>query len=469
MAVFPVEDLSQGNNGVNFEFSEFISHSLEEKGLDIVPMDQLISFMARKRIRRLGYLDSGTMHKLSVDLGAQYIVFTTISQLEEENDLSLGLIIQILRTADGALIWSKSQALSCSDTRRILAVDEPQSVHDLRLYLADDLFAGFSFDHVPHTDHEPGEVIIEEVEITPQHAQPGTEVTCTITISRKDAPNSPINCLLAVEGNDYYKMDPYRKSKLRASWFASNKEGSKPVSLIIEFASDKKIMYLGSYAVDNTPPEVDIRLKGIELDKRIIFGNKLPIIPIWKKREPLSKWQISIIKKGGKVVLTNEGTGALPPRFDWKGQSKGGNTAEQGTYLVRLQVWDLALNLTSVTHEVEYHRASPKPKIQASVIGDKLVVTLDSQRTIPVKWWSARILFSDGETLVEEQGDRIPAEIILPVAGQDEKRTMECLVEYRDVLGNMGRKKITDLRQLLIGELLDIQEEKIEDEWLETF
>jgi len=468
VAVFPVEDLSQGSNGVNFEFSEFISHSLEEKGLDIVPMDQLVSFMARKRIRRLGFLDSGTMHKLSVDLGAQYIVFTTISQLKEEKELSLGLIIQILRTSDGTLIWSRSQALSSSDSRRMLGVGEPQSVNDLRRYLTQGLFAGFSVDHLENISYEPGEIVIEQVEITPRHARPGTEVTCTITLSRNN-PDIPFNCLLVVGGDDYYKMTPILKSGLRASWSAADNEGSKAVSLIIGFTSAKKILYLGSYEVDSSPPELDLHLKGVEIGKRTIFSDTLPIIPIWRKREPLSRWQISIIKKGGEAVLSNEGTGALPPRFDWKGQRLDGNKAEQGTYLVRLQVWDRALNLTSVTREVEYRRETPQPKVQASVIGDKLAVTLDYQGEIPVKYWSARILFSDGEPLVEEQGDLFPVEIILPVVNPEEKRTMECLVEYRDVLGNMGREKITDLRQLLIGELLDIQEESIQDEWLESF
>ncbi len=469
VAVFPVEDLSQGSNGVNFEFSKFISHSLKEKGLDIVPMDQLISFMARKRIRRLGFLDTGSIHKLSVDFGAQYIVFTTITQLKEENGLSLGLVVHILRTTDGTIIWSKSQGLNDTDTRKMLALAEPQSVNDLLFYLVEDLFADFSVDHVTDTDDKSGEIIIQEVEISPKHARSGTEMSCTITQSRKDNPDSSVDFLLSVGGNENYKMTPYLKSGLRASWPASAKEGSKPVSLIINTTSDKKILYLGSYTVDNSPPELDIRLQGVKLDKRIIFSNTLPIIPIWQKMEPLNSWKISIIKKGGETVLSNENTGALPPRFDWKGQGKDGNSVDQGVYQVRLQVWDRASNLTTVTHEVEYHRDKPDPKIKAEAVGEKLVVTLDYQQDTPLKYWTARVLFSDGEPLAEIQGDSLPAEIILPAPNEDEKRAMECLVEYHDVLGNMGRKQIKDLRQLLISELLVIEEEIIEDEWLESF
>lgn len=469
VAVFPVEDLSQGSNGVNFEFSDFISRSLEEKGQDIVPMDQLKSFMARKRIRRLGFLDSGTMHELSEVLGAQYVVFATISQLKEHTLPTLGLIVQILRTADGELIWSKSHGLSASDSRRVLAVTEPKTVDDLWPYIARELFAGFSFDQLGDTDHEPGEVLIEKVEITPRHARPGTEVTCTITLSRKDGQQSPFNCLLVVGDDDYYKMTPYLKAGLRTSWLASDQDGTKPVSLIIGFTAASKKMYLGSYEVDSSAPELDLRLKGVEIGKSILFSKTLPIIPIWYKREPLSRWKISIIKKGGEAVLVHEGTGALPSRFDWRGQRKDGNKAEQGTYLVHLEVWDRAANQTSVTSEVQYRRDTPQPKVQAAVDGDKFIVSLGYQGDIPVKWWSANILFSDGEPLAEEQGDLFPAEITLPVLNQDEKRAVECIVEYRDVLGNRGRKKIADLRQLLIGELLDSQEEIIQDDWLDSF
>ena len=468
-AVFPVEDLSRGSNGVNFEFSEFISSSLEKKGLDIVPMDQLISFMARKRIRRLGFLDSATMHNLSVDFGAQFIIFTTITQRKEENGLSLGLVVHILQTTSGRIVWSKSQAVNDTDTRRMLALAEPESVNDLWYHLVKDLFSDFSIENITGTDNNSAEVIISNVDINPKYAQSGTEMNCSITQNRTGDADSSINFRLAVSGRDFYPMTAYSKSGLRASWPASEKEGSKPVSLIIDFTSDKKILYLGSYTVDNSPPELDIRLKGVKIGKNIVFSKTLPIIPIWHKREPLSRWKISILKKGDVTVLSNEGSGDLPDRFEWKGQRKDGTIVDPGMYQVRLQVWDLASNNASITHQVEYRQHTPQPEVQANLVEDKLVVMLQDQESLVLKYWTARILFSDGETLVEEQGDSLPATITLPALKKDEKRALECLVEYHDVLGNMGRKNIKDLRQLLIIELPVIEEEIIQDEWLESF
>jgi hypothetical protein len=46
IAVFPIDDLSQGINSPNFEITRFIAESLESKGMHVVDESDVISFMA---------------------------------------------------------------------------------------------------------------------------------------------------------------------------------------------------------------------------------------------------------------------------------------------------------------------------------------------------------------------------------------------------------------------------------------
>ncbi len=74
VAVFPVEDLSNGLNGVNFELTSKLSEELEKKGLDVISGDDVVSFLVRNRIRRLGLLDTNCILQARDELGADVIL-----------------------------------------------------------------------------------------------------------------------------------------------------------------------------------------------------------------------------------------------------------------------------------------------------------------------------------------------------------------------------------------------------------
>ena len=46
VAVFPVEDLSEGRNGVNFTLTDFLEQNLLEKGVEVIPTEKIIAFMS---------------------------------------------------------------------------------------------------------------------------------------------------------------------------------------------------------------------------------------------------------------------------------------------------------------------------------------------------------------------------------------------------------------------------------------
>ena len=51
LAIFPIEDLSKGKNGVNRELSGYLAWEMNQRGFDVIAGDTVVSFMARHRMR----------------------------------------------------------------------------------------------------------------------------------------------------------------------------------------------------------------------------------------------------------------------------------------------------------------------------------------------------------------------------------------------------------------------------------
>ena len=78
LAVFPVEDLSQGHNGVNHELTSYLSWDMDRRGFDVISSDAVISFMGRNRVRWLGFLDTRHILLAKEELGADLVLFGTM-------------------------------------------------------------------------------------------------------------------------------------------------------------------------------------------------------------------------------------------------------------------------------------------------------------------------------------------------------------------------------------------------------
>ena len=72
LAVVPIEDLSQGVNGVNYEATEYLSWDMDRRGFDVIAKEQVILFMARNRIRSLGFLDTRQILLVNEEQDAGY-------------------------------------------------------------------------------------------------------------------------------------------------------------------------------------------------------------------------------------------------------------------------------------------------------------------------------------------------------------------------------------------------------------
>ena len=467
VAVFPVEDLSQGRNGVNFPLTEFLQQNLSERGHEIVPSSRIISFMARYRIRWLGFLDTSHIFQVHDDLGADYLLLGSVTQLQEDPVASLGMVLTVVRSRDGRVVWTDVGAMSQADISNLLGIDEPESVADLLPVLANDLLNGWP---AVKDDSRTGQrVLVESTSLSPRFVMPGEMVHCSVKIRTAAGRDDLSRVLLMVGDDDFLPMREEKKNFYTVSWVAPDRNGSLPVSLILHYhTGDKEVFFAGNYQIDNRAPKLTLNIKGKKVNNHTAFSRRLIIQPLWQDPEPISRWSLTVRNLDGDVMIAGEGKRTLPKRFFWKGQRPDGHKAYDGIYDVVLQVWDRAGNVTAASEKVLLTSTPPIPRVTAEIGAENLVVSLDGDSEIPVDFWTSEILFSDGEVVLVDQGSELPVELQVPYPLLEEKRKLECVVVIRDVLGNRIRKKIKDLMQY-VAPTDEKEEAPKHEEWVTEF
>ena len=144
IAVFPVDDLSLGINSFNMLVTRYLSYKTAAKGLNVIQEQDVIAFMASKRIHWLGYLDTENILQTKETLGADLILFGTI--IVEKQSSSYGLILNMVRTIDAKTIWTSSGGLSLADNQHLLGLNRPTKLEELWPILVNNVLASWPAD-----------------------------------------------------------------------------------------------------------------------------------------------------------------------------------------------------------------------------------------------------------------------------------------------------------------------------------
>jgi len=281
VAVFPVEDLSEGRNGVNFTLTDFLQQNLQERGLEVIPTDAIISFMSRNRIRWLGYLGTSNIYQVRDDLGADFILFGTVSQRQELPLAAFGMVLTLVRASDARTVWTEVGGVSKADISNFFAIDEPESIDDLFPVLAQQLLGNWPA-VLEVTGQNPC-LVVETSRLSSQHVKPGDEVSCTVKI-RPPAGGETISQVLLMVGDDnYLEMVEISPNSYSILWSAPDREGILPVSLVLRCQSGRTLVYfVGTYQIDTSSPKLTLKVAGKKVNNFIAFNDRLPITPVWQ-------------------------------------------------------------------------------------------------------------------------------------------------------------------------------------------
>ncbi|MFH1216189.1 MAG: hypothetical protein V1706_06785 [Pseudomonadota bacterium] len=466
LALMPVEDLSQGRNGVNFALTEFLQKSFEKKGFNVIPSRDMIDFLGRNRMRWLGFIETNHIFQLREELGADLVIYGTISQRQELPMAAIGMVLTCARTSDGKVIWTEAGGRSKADISNFLALNEPQSMDELLPFLAEDLLKTWP----AIIEQETGKqcALIEKTTLSPRHVKPGDMVQCSVKLCLSGGEEAPSQLLLMVGDDNYLQLVEKTDNNFSVTWFAPDLNGSLPVSLVLVYPSaDKQVFYVGSYQIDNSAPKLVLKMKGMEVQNTVTFKGSIVIVPLWQDPEPASRWTLKVKNSGGETIAGNEGKGNLPKRFTWKGKRQDGRKADDGVYEIIVQVWDRAENVATATRKVFLRNNPPTPQITASIATDGIGVQLANEDGFPVGFWSAEVMYSDGEMVMQDQGENLPVSLLVPYPAKTEERKLECLIIMKDVLGNRAQKKIDNLMQFVHPE--EQAEKEKQEEWISEF
>lgn len=446
VAVFPVEDISEGLNGVDLELTELLNVDLEKKGLDIIASQEVISFMARNRIRRLGVLDTLNIFRVRDELGADLVLYGSVYSKKISEFPVLGLNLSLVRTDDARIIWSNSGGLSRDDVQHFLGIGEPNSKSELMVLLRENVLNTWPKE-LEFVEKQQIAFDIENVKLDPKYIRPGDEVRCFVKVrpfwSSQEAPH----VYFKVRGRVFLAQESKGQGLFEASWTGSDRDGAYPVTLILNWPSGvKKIAFLGTYFIDSTPPQVSMNLKGTRLQGTVAFRDQVLIIPHMLEREPLSKWKISVVDDSGEELMTDKGEGNLPQRFVWKGQRASGRQASEGVYQIVLKAWDRAQNMGIASQHVLFAKNPPNMVLETENSGNDMTVNLMNSGNIPIAFWRMEMRSDSGDLIKVADGADLPAKVEVANFQQQETGKVRCTIVIKDVLGNQVKKEINDLQ-----------------------
>ncbi len=468
VAVFPIEDLSLGQNGVNQTASELIAWELHEKGLEVIAADAVMGFMARNRVRWLGYLDTKYILMAKEELGADLVLLGTMTNRDVSREPILGLTLYLVRTDDGRTLWTGVGGTSKEDVINLLGIAEPD---DLLPLLTKNVLRSWPDEYQFAVEKQPI-LEIEKVAIGPEHVRRGEEVRCSITLRQKFPENSGPRVFYKAGGRVHLAKESDDGYTYNASWQVSSSDGRYPVTMVMNWPTGrKKVTFLGAFNVDSTPPEMVLNLKGIKLEGTVAFRDRVIIMPKLLSREAVSRWQIAVEDASGEAQMKRAGYGNLPSRFVWNGKNRQGWPAEEGVYNVVIKAWDLADNLAVSSEQVALARTPPAMVLEAKNKGRDMVVDLSHEGKVPIAFWRMEMRSKDGEIIKVAEGRDLPVRMDVPLADQDsETRKVECTITIKDVLGNLTKEKIQDLALYAKSKIKDEEANKeSKSSWVEEF
>ena len=508
IAVLPIEDLTEGPNGINYEITDQLMSHLHQRDLAVISENSVISFLARNRIRWLGFLTTDQILKAKKELDADLILFgTSYQRYAAKTPPAYGITLTLVRTEDARTIWSESRGLSREDVQKILGIDEPETLADLLPMVVNDILNDFPL-QVETTDDYTTKISIRSAILSPKYVRPNENVQCKIVLSNfslgagkpkvyikegnrihvaREAPENPYYQVSWTRGplekgiaggfadkNVRLAMAP--STSMYETILTSQSDGWYPVTLIVDYPSGKKIVtFVGKYYVDSKAPEVRLNAKGTRIEDIVSFNDKVTLVPKMIVREPIESWEVSIQNDQGEDLLREKGKGSLPPRFVWNGKGDTGYVASNEVYTFTLRTWDRALNEGKSTEKIFFSRIPPGIQVKTYEKGQDIIVDVDRDNArVPLKFWHMEIRFDSGKLYRSEGGQQLPKMMAISSADIRESRNLDCKVVMRDILGNESEKVIKNInllaKQFASEEILPesgVKEE--EDVWTEDF
>ena len=461
VAVFPMQELGDGRNDANLNFTRILAERLADSGNEIIGLKAVIAYMAINRIRSVGHLETYNIYRVRDDLGATFVLLGTITQRKERPEPSMGITLQLVRTSDARTVWTFVDSLSAGEERRILGIGEPRSSAALQPLLLERILKQWPWQMIKG-EQPSGSINIESVVLEPRYLKPGEEVHSLVRLRNFWRAGLAPRVFFKVDEQLYPATVSSDGSTYEGTWVAGEKDGRFPVDLLLAWPryGRTETALLGSYMIDATSPLFEIDLNGTTIINGIpVFNQNLVIIPRMLLRKALSRWRLAFYSGDGNLIGDMSDTGNFPVSFIWSAENKYGSL-DDGIYQVVVEAWDQAGNPGKATKRVRLNRSMPFVRMETAKTGNELVVDLKRQGSVPLAFWRMQMWTKEGNLLSHAEGRELPVKIGVELPDAEKNQNIEGFLFVQDILGNQTRTKVKDL----LPKLSEKEKEKVKKE-----
>jgi TolB-like protein len=473
LAVFPLQDMSHGRNGLDIPFTRYLAKRLAEGGTEISNLETVIAFMSNNRIRIAGQLETYHLTRIREELGVAFVLLGTVIQKKDIPTPSLGVTLNLIRTSDAHTIWSYVGAVSGAEHRKLLGIGEARSTKELEPLVVDDIMNLWPGDKLIPGQQQS--VSIDSFVLYPKQVQPGAEVYCSVHIRNLWLENRAPRIFLKADEQIYAATSPPGSNTYEATWVAGDVDGRFPVTMVLEWPhyGRTETAQLGYYLVDGVPPLIAVDLKGEVMEgDPPIFRDEVLVMPRKLIRKPITRWYICFRDKDDLIVADHKGTGELPEALIWRGHNVFLERRETaGLYTVHLEVWDEAGNTASADNRFELNRKRPVVEVAAEKMGQQVTVELTQGSKVPLAFWRLEMWSTEGKLLKTAEGEDLPVQLGVELETVKNDQDLEGTLLVQDILGNKTLKKFDNLLHPPEPEkAMEIIEEKTATKaWVEEF
>jgi hypothetical protein len=468
VAVVPLADLSQGDNGVNLSVTKDLISNLELLGATLVSQDEMGEFLASNRFRGTGYLDAFTIQKMGYDLKCSLVLIGTVTEIGGV-DSAFGITLQAYNAETGRAIWAHTSATSLLERIRVLGLGQPEQVSELQGLVFDDLLGSLRKKVSSKIMPLNRLYQLDRFDISPPYAKGGGEVEGVVKIRFID--KQPERIAVETSSGPAYLYRDAAADTYRGRWRAPLEEGAYQVSLLLEWQAQRpaeRLANVASYEVITESPQLKLEIKkGVQAGEVIAFRDHLLILPRLARMMPMTRWMLEIKNEDGKVLVREEHEGNLPERMVWDGRDGSHSRLVNGTYEIILHAWDLAGNHSYDARLVAL-QASALP-VTVSTVNEKgktfLRIESATEKGFPLTSWTLDATSGQGEELLKVEGTDLPVKIELPPL--EGEPNFYYNFEGSDFLGNRLHLEKEPIN--LSGEGTDTKTKKPIKAWVKDF
>ncbi len=462
IVVLPFSDLSTGDvNSVNLEITKLFIKTLKYSGFDTIPLERIIEFLSRNKIRWTGFIDSFTCARIFEKFKATKLLVGTVTEWENSEKPKIGITIQLLSLPSGRPIWGDVFSMSYMSKIGIFGMGKPFSIKDFSKEIVFKAVSSIPLEVGKDRNLLP-RFKVRSFFISPRFTKSGETVSCTIAIDVLD--RWPDNAFLEIKNFGIVPLSK-EEGKYTAYFKAPSKDGRYPITLVLRWGEKTFRTFLSSLFVDNIPPKLKLKFrKGIDVNGIRAFKNCIVILPKLEDPEPTVRWRVDIRDEKGNLIATGGIKGSLPRRVVWKGVSASGVKINRGLFTVTLRVWDRAGNEGVAESKVIIERTPPAVDVLCSREGGEVFITLRERekREVPISLYILDIYDIKGNLLKKIQGSKLPYKEKLE--GLKVKK-LAYSITVEDILGN--RFKVGFKRLKIVTRRRKKKEKK--GIWLEEF